>query len=93
MGTSYNKSGLPVRPYNNKFPRILFILGFVFFGFKLSTFYNNISDMPVNSVDHINIGDGKPGEITRKLQEYFFKIVRGEISKYRHWLTPVYGKK
>jgi len=49
--------------------------------------------MPVNSVDHINIGDGKPGEITRKLQEYFFKIVRGEISKYRHWLTPVYGKK
>ncbi len=33
---------------------------------------------PIRSVDHITIGEGKRGEITKKLQEEFFKIIRGE---------------
>lgn len=44
---------------------------------------------PVRSVDDRIIGNGKPGEITRKLQESFFKIVRGEDERYRKWLWPI----
>jgi branched-chain amino acid aminotransferase len=48
--------------------------------------------IPINSIDHIDLGNGKPGKITRKLQDHFFRIVRGENPKYQNWLTPVYGK-
>ncbi len=44
---------------------------------------------PVREVDRRTIGDGKPGPITRKLQEVFFKAVRGEEPKYQHWLDYV----
>lgn len=44
---------------------------------------------PVREVDRRAIGDGKPGPITRKLQEVFFKAVRGEEPKYQHWLDYV----
>jgi branched-chain amino acid aminotransferase len=45
--------------------------------------------VPVVEMDNYKIGDGKPGPITRKIQEEFFKIVRGESEKYSHWLEPV----
>jgi branched-chain amino acid aminotransferase len=35
------------------------------------------------------IGSGEIGEVTRKIQEIFYRIVKGEIDKYRFWLTPV----
>jgi len=44
---------------------------------------------PVHSVDRIAVGDGKPGKITRALQEAFFGVVRGEVSDRHRWLTPV----
>lgn len=44
---------------------------------------------PVREVDRRTIGEGKPGPITRKLQEVFFKVVRGEDPKYQHWLDYV----
>lgn len=41
---------------------------------------------PVRSVDDRLIGKGKPGEITRKLQEIFFNVVRGKEERYKKWL-------
>ncbi|HOK08104.1 MAG TPA: branched-chain amino acid transaminase [Candidatus Hydrogenedens sp.] len=44
---------------------------------------------PVRSVDRRIIGSGQPGPITKKLQEIYFKVVQGEIDKYKHWCTTV----
>lgn len=44
---------------------------------------------PVSSVDNIKVGCGSRGEITKKIQEEFFKIVEGKNEKYREWLTIV----
>lgn len=44
---------------------------------------------PVSSVDNIKVGCGSRGEMTKKIQEEFFKIVEGENEKYREWLTIV----
>lgn len=44
---------------------------------------------PVRSVDRRPIGAGKPGPITRRLQERFFSIVRGEAPDVYGWLTHV----
>ncbi|MDQ2783767.1 MAG: branched-chain amino acid transaminase, partial [Chloroflexota bacterium] len=46
---------------------------------------------PVTSVDHRPIGDGAVGPITRRLQEVFFKAVRGKLPEHRDWCTPVYA--
>lgn len=46
---------------------------------------------PVVSVDHIAIGSGKVGSLTRKIQKWFFEIVEGKQAKHLSWLTPVYG--
>lgn len=48
--------------------------------------------VPVFSVDGIRIGTGKKGGITSKIENLYFKIVRGEIKKYQKWLTPIYKK-
>ncbi|HEV2439812.1 MAG TPA: branched-chain amino acid transaminase [bacterium] len=45
---------------------------------------------PVNSIDHYPIGSGRPGPLTRKLQEVYFSVAEGRVPEYRHWLTPVY---
>jgi branched-chain amino acid aminotransferase len=42
---------------------------------------------PVREVDNRRIGRGEPGPITKKIQENFFKAVRGEEPRYREWLT------
>jgi len=44
---------------------------------------------PIRSVDGIQVGAGKRGPITTKLQEEFFGIVRGEIPDRHGWLVPV----
>jgi branched-chain amino acid aminotransferase len=46
---------------------------------------------PIRSVDRITIGEGKRGEVTRKLQEEFFKVIRNErpAPKNAEWLTFV----
>ncbi|MFC1511092.1 branched-chain amino acid transaminase [Candidatus Margulisiibacteriota bacterium] len=44
---------------------------------------------PITQVEKKKIGSGKVGPITKQLQEIYFKAVRGEITKYRHWLTAV----
>ena len=47
---------------------------------------------PVIEVDNRKVGAGKIGDITRQLQELYFNAVRGNIERYRSWLTPVYEK-
>jgi branched-chain amino acid aminotransferase len=42
---------------------------------------------PVREVDGTVIGDGKPGPITRRLQQTFNEVVRGARTEYRHWLA------
>lgn len=45
---------------------------------------------PVRSVDRRAIGDGKPGPMSKQLQDLYFDVVQGKVEKYRHWCTPVY---
>jgi branched-chain amino acid aminotransferase len=44
---------------------------------------------PVRSVDRIQIGKGRRGPITQRLQEEFFAIVNGTAPDRYGWLTPV----
>ncbi len=44
---------------------------------------------PVRSVDQIVIGDGRPGPLTRKIQDAFFTLLRGESPDPHGWLTDV----
>jgi branched-chain amino acid aminotransferase len=44
---------------------------------------------PVVSVDDRKIGTGKPGKVTKQLQNTFFEIIRGKNKKYSHWLNVV----
>jgi branched-chain amino acid aminotransferase len=46
---------------------------------------------PINSVDRYEVGDGKPGPLTRRIQTLYFDLVSGGLPQYRHWLTPVLG--
>jgi branched-chain amino acid aminotransferase len=41
---------------------------------------------PVREVDDRRVGTGKPGPITKKIQEAFFDIVRGKDALFAHWL-------
>jgi branched-chain amino acid aminotransferase len=43
---------------------------------------------PVRAVDDRTIGVA-PGPVTKALQAEFFKVVRGEVPEFRHWLTVV----
>ncbi|MCB9114701.1 MAG: branched-chain amino acid transaminase [Caldilinea sp.] len=44
----------------------------------------------IASVDHRPIGSGKMGQITNRLRDLYFRVVRGQEPKYAHWLTPVH---
>lgn len=47
---------------------------------------------PILSIDRQPVGTGKPGELTRALQQKYFALVRGEIADHAEWRTPVYLK-
>ncbi|UCV03590.1 branched-chain amino acid transaminase [Dechloromonas denitrificans] len=44
---------------------------------------------PVIEVDRRRVGNGRPGPLTRQLQESYFASVRGEQPAGRRWLTAV----
>jgi branched-chain amino acid aminotransferase len=44
---------------------------------------------PVRSIDRIQIGKGKCGPITEKLQREFFAIVNGTTPDRHNWLSPI----
>lgn len=48
---------------------------------------------PVTEIDRRKLGDGKAGEITKKLQQLYFDVIRGKSSKYLDWCTPAYRSK
>jgi len=45
--------------------------------------------VPINSVDDRLVGDGRPGPITRQIQEVFHGAVRGEVDRYKDWVEYV----
>lgn len=44
---------------------------------------------PIREVDGRITGKGKPGPVTKKLQDLFFKIVSGRDKAYKLWLTYI----
>ncbi|MEW5915594.1 MAG: hypothetical protein AB1762_04280 [Gemmatimonadota bacterium] len=44
---------------------------------------------PVRSVDRLPVGDGKPGAITRAIQEEYLGVAHGRRPDPEGWLTPV----
>lgn len=47
---------------------------------------------PVTSVDRRLVGEGKVGDVTRKVRERFTQIARAEIVEHQDWLTKVLVK-
>jgi branched-chain amino acid aminotransferase len=44
---------------------------------------------PITSVDRITVGGGERGPITKRLQDAYFGVLRGELPDTHGWLTPV----
>jgi branched-chain amino acid aminotransferase len=44
---------------------------------------------PIRELDGRQIGSGRRGPITSKIQKAFFDVVNGKDKKHRDWLTPV----
>jgi branched-chain amino acid aminotransferase len=44
---------------------------------------------PVTAIDRREIAGGKPGPVTREMQDIFFKVVQGKVEKYADWCHVV----
>ncbi len=44
---------------------------------------------PVTSIDGRQVGDGKLGELTKELQDWYLQIVRGQVEDFAGWRTAV----
>ena len=44
---------------------------------------------PIVQVGNVKINNGKPGEITKKIQKIYFDTIRGKVDEYDSWLTQV----
>src|SRR3954452_13610303 len=44
---------------------------------------------PLREVDDHTVGEGRPGEITRAIQDVFEDALHGRAERYREWLDPV----
>jgi branched-chain amino acid aminotransferase len=45
--------------------------------------------VPIRAVDDRVIGEGRPGPITKEIQQTYFATVRGEVDRYKEWLDYV----
>ncbi len=45
--------------------------------------------LPIRELDGRQIGEGRRGPITTRLQDLYFKAVRGELADHTSWLAPV----
>ncbi len=44
---------------------------------------------PVREIDNRQVGDGRPGPVTKRLQKAYFEVVRGIDERHRAWLDIV----
>lgn len=44
---------------------------------------------PIREVENRPVGNGEPGPVTKKVQETYFRAVRGQEERYEGWLTRV----
>ena len=45
--------------------------------------------LPVTSIDKLPVGGGQVGELTKKLRQRYFDIVRGNTPDHPEWRTVV----
>ena len=45
--------------------------------------------VPIREVDDRTVGDGRPGPVTKHIQDTYFATVRGEVDQYKDWLDHV----
>jgi branched-chain amino acid aminotransferase len=45
--------------------------------------------VPIRAVDDRVVGTGRPGPLTKEIQQTYFATVRGEIDRYKEWLDHV----
>jgi branched-chain amino acid aminotransferase len=45
--------------------------------------------VPIRAVDDRQVGTGRPGPITKRIQETYFATVRGQVDQYKDWLDHV----
>ncbi|MCU4184308.1 branched-chain amino acid transaminase [Acidiferrimicrobium sp. IK] len=45
--------------------------------------------VPIQSVDDRVVGDGRPGPMTRKIQEVYMATIRGQVDQYKDWVEHV----
>ena len=48
--------------------------------------------LPIVSCDRLAVGDGKPGAVTRKVQQRYFDVVYGRTADYAAWRLPIWGR-
>lgn len=44
---------------------------------------------PITKVNGVTIANGQAGPVSLKLRDFYQKVVRGEISRYNHWLDYI----
>ena len=44
---------------------------------------------PIRSIDRLTVGEGRPGEVTKRIQQAFMGIAKGKVADRFGWLTPV----
>lgn len=45
---------------------------------------------PIVNIDNRDLGDGKVGPISAKLQKLYFDVVKGRVPEYKQWCMPIY---
>jgi len=45
--------------------------------------------VPIREVDDRPVGSGRPGPVTKQIQDTYFATVRGEVDRYKEWLEHV----
>jgi branched-chain amino acid aminotransferase len=45
--------------------------------------------VPIREVDDRPVGTGRPGPVTKQIQDTYFATVRGEVDRYKDWLEHV----
>ena len=45
--------------------------------------------VPIREVDDRTVGTGRPGPVTKHIQDTYFATVRGEVDRYKDWLEHV----